>query len=121
MTLRNVKRRDYCSDQSIAPQHALNQLAKRPVPLGLGFFLSALVRQSKLFHKQDVVLEAGVEVGLEAKTADDAVVMAVDVGVDSVQTLEDLFDGGLEGSREGDARLGGEEGGVGEEIRGPRE
>lgn len=67
------------------------------------------------------MLESGVEVSLEAQTADDAVVVAVDVCVDSVEALEDLLDGGLEGSGEGHARLGGEEVGVGQQVRGPGE
>jgi hypothetical protein len=36
------------------------------------------------------VLEAGVEMGLETQMYDDGVVVAVDMGVDTVQTLEDL-------------------------------
>jgi hypothetical protein len=43
-----------------------------------------------LIDKQDVVFEAGVQVWLETKVYHNRVVMAVDVGVDSVQTLEDL-------------------------------
>lgn len=65
------------------------------------------------------MLEAGVKVGLQAETADDAVVMAVDVGVDSVQSLENLLDGRLERGGEGNARVGGEDVGVGEEVGGP--
>ena len=43
-----------------------------------------------LVNEQDIMLEAGVEVWLETKMNDDWVVVTVDVGVDSVQTLEDL-------------------------------
>jgi hypothetical protein len=40
--------------------------------------------------EQDVMLEAGVEMGLEAEVYYYRVMMAVDVGVDTIQTLEDL-------------------------------
>lgn len=40
--------------------------------------------------KQDVVLEAGIQMWLEAEVHHDRVVMAVDMGVDTVQALEDL-------------------------------
>jgi len=46
------------------------------------------------------MLETSVEMGLQAETSNDAVVMAVNVGVDAIEALEDLFDGGLEGRRE---------------------
>lgn len=67
------------------------------------------------------MLEASIEMGFEAKTSDDAVVVAVDVCVDTVQALEDLLDGGLEGGREWYAWVGGEDGSVREEVRGPGE
>lgn len=41
--------------------------------------------------------------GLEAELADDGVVVAVDVGVDAVEALEDLADEGREGLGEGHA------------------
>lgn len=47
-----------------------------------------------LVNEEHVLLEAGVEMGLEAELPDDGVVMAVDVGVDSVHALEDLADEG---------------------------
>jgi hypothetical protein len=43
-----------------------------------------------LIDEQDVVLEAGIQMGLEPQMYDDGVVMAVDMGVDTVQTLEYL-------------------------------
>ena len=49
-----------------------------------------------LVDKQDVLLEACVEMGLEAELADDGVVVAVNVGVHTVHTLEDLADEGRE-------------------------
>ena len=63
-----------------------------------------------LVDEQDVLLEAGVEVGLEAQLADDGVVMAVDVGVDAVHALEDLADQGREGLGEGHADAAGHDG-----------
>jgi hypothetical protein len=52
--------------------------------------------------KQDVVLEAGVQVGLETEMYHNRVVVTVDVCVDSVQTLEDLAEETGEGLGEGD-------------------
>lgn len=49
------------------------------------------------------MLEAGVEVRLETEVDDDGVVVAVDVCVDAVETLEDLGEAGAEGFGEGDA------------------
>lgn len=43
-----------------------------------------------LVDEQHVLLEAGVEMGLQAKLTDDWVVMAVNVGVDAIHALEDL-------------------------------
>lgn len=56
-----------------------------------------------LVDEEDVLLEARVEVGLEAELADDGVVVAVDVGVDAVHALEDLAHGLGEGLGEGHA------------------
>jgi hypothetical protein len=50
-----------------------------------------------LIDEQDVVLEAGVQVWLETEVYHDGVVVAVDMGVDSVQTLEDLAEETREG------------------------
>lgn len=63
-----------------------------------------------LVDEEDVLLEGGVEVRLEAELADDGVVVAVDVGVDAVHALEDLADEGGEGLGEGDTDAGGEDG-----------
>jgi hypothetical protein len=43
-----------------------------------------------LVDKQDVMLEASVQMWFETKMDHDGVVVAVDVCVDSIQTLEDL-------------------------------
>lgn len=56
-----------------------------------------------LVDEQDILLEAGVEVGLETKLADDGIVVAVDVGVDTIHALEDLTDKRRETLREGNA------------------
>lgn len=40
--------------------------------------------------EQDVVLEAGVQMWLETEVHYDRIVVAVDMGVDTVQALEDL-------------------------------
>jgi hypothetical protein len=45
-----------------------------------------------LVDKEDVLLEAGVKMWLEAELADNGVVMAVDVCVDAVHALEYLSD-----------------------------
>jgi len=50
-----------------------------------------------LIDEEDVVLEACVEVSLEAKFANDRVVVAVDVCVDSIHALEYLSDHAREG------------------------
>lgn len=56
-----------------------------------------------LIHKQNVMLEARVQMRLETEIDDDGIVMAVNVGVDAVETLEDLKNERLEGLREGHA------------------
>ena len=43
-----------------------------------------------LVNEQDIVLEAGVHVWLEAEMYDDRVVMTVDMRIDTVQSLENL-------------------------------
>lgn len=45
-----------------------------------------------LIDKQDIVFEASVEVRLEAEVHDNWVVVAVDMSIDTVETLEDLTD-----------------------------
>lgn len=83
-------------NQSIAPQHALDEVAEgTPEVLAAG--------EAVLVDEEDVLLEARVEVGLEAELADDGVVVAVDVGVDAVHALEDLAHRLREGFREGHA------------------
>lgn len=67
------------------------------------------------------MLETSVEMGLQAETSNDAVVMAVDVGVDAIEALEDLFDGGLEGRRERHSWVSREDVCVREKVRCPGE
>lgn len=81
---------------SVAPQHTLDKVAEgAPEVLAAG--------EAVLVDEEDVLLEARVEVGLEAELADDGVVVAVDVGVDAVHALEDLAHGLGEGLGEGHA------------------
>jgi hypothetical protein len=55
-----------------------------------------------LIDEEDVMLEAGVEVCFEAKFADNWVVVAIDVGVNTVHSLENLADHGWERLRDWD-------------------
>lgn len=81
---------------SVALQHAVYQIAEwSPIILPAS--------QLVFIDEQDVVLEAGVQMGLEAQMYDDGVVMAVDMGVDTIQTLEDLAQKAGEGFGEGNA------------------
>lgn len=52
-------------------------------------------------NEEYIVLEAGVEVGLETEMHNHWVVVAVNVGIHSVETLEDLAQETGEGFREG--------------------
>lgn len=73
----------------VALKHAVNQIAQRtPVVTTAG--------QAVLIDEQDILLEAGVEVRFKAQFPNDWVVVAVDVGVDSVHALEDLASQGRE-------------------------
>jgi len=45
-----------------------------------------------LIDEQDVVLEAGVKMWLETQVDDNRVVVTVNVGVDSIEALENLPD-----------------------------
>lgn len=55
-----------------------------------------------LIYKQDVMLEARIQVRLEAKVDDDRVVVTVDMGVDAIHAFEDLEEERLECFRERD-------------------
>lgn len=70
---------------SIIPKHAINQVAERtPEVFTAG--------KAVLIDKEDVVLKARVEVGLKTELSNDRVMMAVDMGVNSVHPLEHLSD-----------------------------
>lgn len=69
----------------IALQHAINQISQ-------GTPVVAAAGEAVLVDEQDVLLEACVEMGLEAELADDGIVVAVNVCVDAVHALEDLAD-----------------------------
>lgn len=49
-----------------------------------------------LIDEEHVLLEAGVEVRFEAQLANHGIMVAVDVGVDTVHALEDLTHKGRE-------------------------
>lgn len=63
-----------------------------------------------LIDEKHVMLEARIEMRLEAQLNDDRVVVAVDVRIDAVQTLEHVSDQGGEGFGKGDADARGEHG-----------
>jgi hypothetical protein len=45
-----------------------------------------------LINEEDIVLEAGIEVWLEAQVHNDGIVVTVDVRVDAIKALENLAD-----------------------------
>lgn len=63
-----------------------------------------------LLNKQDEVLETRVQVRLQPQMDNDGVVVAVDMGVDAVEALEQLTHRGLEGLGEDDADARGKDG-----------
>jgi len=63
-----------------------------------------------LVYEQHIVLEAGVEMRLQAQLDDDGVVVAVDMCVDAVQTLEHVPDERWKCLGEGNADARGEHG-----------
>lgn len=56
-----------------------------------------------LIDEQNIMLEAGVQMRFETEVHHDGVVVAVNMGVDTVQTLEDLAEKTGEGLGEGNA------------------
>jgi len=80
---------------SITLQHAIHQVSQRAPEV-----LAA--RQAMLIDEQHVVLEACVQMGFQTQLDDDRVVVTVDVGVDTVEALEDLADEGGECFRKWD-------------------
>lgn len=69
---------------SIALQHALNKVTKWSPEI------LACTRETVFINKQDVMLEAGVQMRFEAQLNDDGVVMTVDVRIDTIESLEDV-------------------------------
>ena len=68
----------------IALEHALNKVPQRaPKILAAGKIV--------FIYEKDIVLEACVEVRFESELDNDRVMVAVNVGVDSVQALEKLL------------------------------
>jgi len=80
---------------SITPEHAVHKITQRAPEI-----LST--SKTVLIDEEDVMLEAGVEVCFEAKFADNWVVVAIDVGVNTVHSLENLADHAWERLRERD-------------------
>lgn len=67
-------------------QHAVHQVSHRSPEV-----LATCV-QTMLVHEQYVMLEASIQVRLEAKLQDHWVVVAVDVGVNAIEPLKELLD-----------------------------
>lgn len=67
----------------VALQHAINKVAK-------GTPVVAAAGETVLVNEEHVLLEACVEVRLKTELTDHGVVVAVNVGVNSVHALEDL-------------------------------
>ena len=74
-----------CLSPSVTPQHAFHQIPQRTPEV-------FPARQLVFIDKQDVMLEARVEMRLQTQVNDNWVVMTVDVCVNSVKALEDLSD-----------------------------
>jgi hypothetical protein len=84
---------------SVALQHAVHQVPQRAPEV-----LPA--RQIVLVDEEHVLLEAGVEMRLQAQLPHDRVVVAIDVGIDAVHALEDLANQSRERLGEGHACAG---------------
>ena len=56
-----------------------------------------------LINEKYIMLEARIEMWLQTQLDNDRIMMTVDVGVDAVETFEDLADEGGESFGEGDA------------------
>jgi hypothetical protein len=81
---------------SVAPEHTVDKVSQ---------WAPEILSTSKamLIDKQDVVLEACIKVSLEAEFANDGVMVAVDVGVDTIHALEYLSNHAGERLRKGNA------------------
>jgi len=77
----------------VALEHTVDKISQRsPEILATG--------EVMLVNEKNVVLETSVEMSLETELTDDWVVVAIDVGVDTVHALEYLSDHAREGLRE---------------------
>lgn len=81
---------------SVTRKHTIDKISQRAPEV-------FAARKVVLIDEEDVMLKAGVEMRLEAKLSDYWVVMAVDMGVNSVHSLEDLPNHAGEGFRKLDA------------------
>jgi hypothetical protein len=70
---------------SVASKHAVNKISQ---------WAPEILSTSKtvLINEKNIMLEACIEMGFEAELADDRVVVAVNVGVNTIHSLEDLAD-----------------------------
>ena len=71
----------------ITLEHAVNEVAQWPPEV-------LATRKVVLINEEDIVLEASVQMGFKSKFTDDRVVMAIDVRVNTVHSLEDLTNHG---------------------------
>lgn len=78
---------------SITSEHAIDKISQ---------WAPEILSTSKvvLIDEKNVMLEAGVEMGLQTELADDRVVVAVDVGINTVHSFEDLANHARECLRE---------------------
>ena len=79
---------------SIVSQHTLNKITQRTPEI-----LAA--SKIMLIDKQNIVLEAGIEMSFETEFANNRVVVAVDMGINAVHAFEYLADHAWEGFGEG--------------------
>jgi len=82
----------------ITPQHAVDKITQRTPEI---FPTSQVV----LVNEENIVFETGVQVGLQTKLANNGVVVAVDVSIDTVHSLEYLPNHAWKGFRKRDTWL----------------
>jgi len=84
----------------ITPQHTLHQIPQRspkvPTPIS----------KTMLLNKKHIMLEARIQMRFQTKIDDDRVMMAIDVRINPIESLEDLEDEWAKGTGEGDADAG---------------
>src|SRR5580700_6343058 len=89
---------NYQIHQLVAPEHAIDKITQRTPEI---FPTSQVV----LVNEKNIVFETGVQMSLQTKLANDGVVVAVDVSIDTVHALEYLPDHAWEGLRKRDTWL----------------